>query len=198
MMHRRWAWVLGGLILAGCVAGSPTGGPIPAGSPELPVGDPPQIGLVRANIDGTAVSWTTYDYSIGAFDASVQVLGYGDSPELRLMAETGPNSRSNRLVMKASMRSKLQTGALQGPLIGLVAGEDLNGTRLTTAGGSRAEIVVESITVDPQREVMGHIKGHFSASLCAAKSDPAGFVVDRLSCHPISGSFESDMQFSGF
>ncbi len=198
MMQRRWMLALSGLMLAGCVTGSPSGGPIAVGSPELPEGYPPQIGVVTASLDDKAVRWTTYDYSIGAFDASVQVLGYGDKPELRLMAETGPNSRNNRLVMKASMRSKLQTGPLQEPLIELIAGEDWNGARLTSAGGSSAKIVVDAITVDPDRAVIGHIKGHFSGSLCAAEGDTEGFVVDRGNCRTISGSFESDLQFSGF
>jgi hypothetical protein len=190
---------LGLLVLVGCQTEVHDGTVVEIDPRDhLPDGYPPQIGVVTAEMDGTTVSWNTYDYSIGAFDASVQVLGYGDKPELRLMGETGPSSRSNRLVMKSSMRTKLQKGTLQDPLIELIAGEDMNGTRLTSAGGSRAEIVVDAITVDPEREVVGHIKGHFSANLCAAESDPQGYVVDRGACHTISGSFESDMQFSGF
>ena len=73
MMRAGWvALVLAGL--AGCTA--PQSGTVLEIQPTLPEGYPPQIGAVSASLGGAAQAWDTYDYSIGAFDASVQVLGF--------------------------------------------------------------------------------------------------------------------------
>lgn len=180
------------LVLAGCVAIDDN----MAAGMDVPDGYPPKIGEVVADLSGASQRWDTYDYSIGAFDAAVQVMDFNGEIQLRLMGEPAgkPQSKTNRLLMKAVMSDRLQTGALTGVVIEIIAGEEFDGLRLSSQG-SAASVVVDKIAADPARDVIGHVTGRFSAVLCATTGQPA--VVDRGKCQPIRGTFDSDMQFSG-
>ena len=184
---------LGAALLAALVAGcAPTSQP----GDGLPHGYPPKIGEVLAEVNGAAQRWDTYDYSIGAFDAAVQIMDFNGEVQLRLMGEPAgkPRSKSNRLVMKAVMTDKLQTGPLSGVVIEIIAGEDWNGLRLSSEG-SAAGVVIDQVSVKPESAVTGHVAGSFRAILCATTGQPA--IVDRGKCQPIRGTFASDLQFSG-
>lgn len=54
--------------------------------PELPEGYPPVMGDVHANVGGRDVAWQTFDFSIGAFDASAWMSDDDDKFTLRIMA----------------------------------------------------------------------------------------------------------------
>ena len=183
------------LALTGCMetaAAPPTSGI----QMELPAGYPPKIGAATADLSGVARAWTLYDYSIGSYDASVQVLNYNGKVQFRLMGDVvgKPNGDANRLVIGAEMTRQTQTGALNNPVIEIVAGKDWTGARLSSAG-SAAALVLDSLTPMGPHSEYGHVTGHFSAVLCAATGYPA--QIDRTQCQPFKGSFASDLQIGG-
>ncbi|MEO8242149.1 MAG: hypothetical protein ABI832_07525 [bacterium] len=179
-------------VLSGLVALSACVTP-PAPPNALPPGYPPKIGEVTAELNGTAQHWETYDYSIGAFDAAVQVMGYNEELQFRLLgAQVGkPEEDSNRLFIKAVMTRPTVGGGLTKPVIEIVAGRDTDGLRLSSIG-SPTEVVLDRITAKADG-AYGHVTGHFSTMLCGANGDPAR--IDRKTCQPFHGSFSSDLQF---
>lgn len=187
----RWA-ALGLLGLAGCLAPAPPAPPAIAtpAAAELPPGYPPKIGTVTALLAGRAVAWETYDFSVGALDASAQFAGPKAAPEFRMlgMQPGQPNVERNRLTLKGS--GPVKAGVLTDGLIEVVAGNNWDGLRLTSAGQTAA-IVLDQVTADAGHS--GHAKGHFSARLCAANGMPAR--VDARHCQDIAATFETDFQF---
>ena len=187
--------VLTGLFLSGCEATTS----VPDGTvleirPDLPAGYPPKIGDVKADLNGKGQNWDVYDYSIGAFDAAAQIMSYGGTIEFRLMGQPGgaPKAMRNRLVMKGTMSGRLNTGPLPGALIEIIAGDDWNGLRLSSEGQA-VELVLDEVT-DKIDGGYGHARGHFKAVLCAADGNP--IRADRQRCQPITGTFDTDLQFS--
>lgn len=198
-MTGRAVLVLGLLVLAGCADTQPSPAEMAAYMPPMPMlpeGYPAKIGAVSAVLNGTAQNWDNFDYSVGAYDASVQVLNYNGEIQFRLMGETPgkPDLEVNRLVMRAGMKSLTQTGVLAAPVIELVAGKDWEGPRLTSTGSS-AHIVLDSLTPMGPQGAYGHVKGHFDAVLCAANGEPP--QIDRKACQPFKGTFSSDLQIGG-
>ena len=102
-----------------------------------------------------------------------------------------PDTNTNRLVMKAVMQDKTQTGALSAPVIEIVAGKDWDGPRLTSTG-SATTLVLDSLTPMGAQGEYGHVTGTFTTTLCPADGAPAR--IDRTKCQPFSGSFDSDLQ----
>ena len=192
---RAWACGLAVLALSGCMETATD--PATTGvQMALPAGYPPQIGAVTADLGGVARGWSLYDYSVGAHDASVQVLNYNGKVRFRLMGDVigKPSGDVDRLVIGADMARQTQTGALGNPVIEIVAGKDWNAARLSSVG-SAAVLVLDSLTPMGPHSEYGHVTGHFSAVLCAATGNPA--QVDRAQCQPFKGSFSSDLQIGG-
>ena len=183
------------LALTGCQAAVPDEMGIEVNPADyLPEDYPPRIGGVAAVLNGQGMVWDTYDYSIGAFDSSVQITGFNGETRFFLNGEQvgQPNLDKNRLRLFALMTGPDQRGALNAPEIEFIEG-DWDGPRLSSVG-SAAEVVLDSIVVD-EGGYGGQVKGHFSATLCEGNGDP--IVVDKTKCQPISGTFDSRLQISG-
>lgn len=160
----------------------------------LPPGYPPQIGTVTATLNGKAEAWDTYDYSVGALDAAVQITAF-NGVQFHLMGDPGgkPNGAANRLLIKGGMRSASALGALTDPVIEIIAGEAFDGARLTSIG---APVAVSLDSLTPMTAGgYGHVTGHFKATLCGATGQPA--QINRAACQPFEGIFTSDLQISG-
>ena len=187
--------ILAGLGLSGCEATtSVPDGTVLEGRPDLPPGYPPKIGAVTADLNGRGQNWDVYDYSIGAFDAAAQIMGHGGTIEFRLMGQPAgdPDVRRNRLVLKGAMSDKLATGPLPGALIEIIAGEDWDGLRLSSSG-QVVDLVLDEVS-DTGDGVHGHASGHFSAVVCSANGQP--IESNARNCQTISGTFDTDLQFS--
>lgn len=176
--------VLAVLVVTGCLPASET----------LPPGYPPQIGTVTADLNGTAQNWGTYDYSLGALDAAVQITSY-DRIEFHLMGDPAgkPGGDANRLMIKGVIRTGTMVSALGEPVIEIIAGAAFDGPRLTSVGAP-VTVVLDTRTPIAANNY-GHVTGHFTATLCAATGEPAR--IDRTACQQFSGTFSSDMQISG-
>ena len=159
---------------------------------ELPEGYPPKIGDVMANVNGKAQHWETYDYSIGAMDAAAQIRDNQGVVEFVLIgAMVGePQNRENRLWLTGRMAGKLGAGPVAAALVE-ITGPDWDGPRQTSFGQS-AEIVLDQVH-DRQDGGYGHATGHFSAVICDGDGEPV--QVDTTRCQPISGTFDTEIQF---
>ncbi len=172
------------LVLSGCLPVAET----------LPPGYPPQIGTVTADLNGAAQNWDTYDYSISASDAAVQITSF-DGLQFRMMGDPAgrPSSDANRLLVKGDMRAVTQTGALSDPVIEIITGKAFDGPRLTSVG-SEVSLVLDSLT-PMTADRYGQVTGHFKTTLCQAIGQPAR--IDRTACQPFKGNFSSDLQITG-
>ena len=181
------AAVLAFVAMAGCVA--PAVVPAPKPAVALPPGYPPKIGDIKALLNGKAAAWQTYDFSLGAFDASAQFVGAKDAPVFRMLGfpPGQPKSEVNRITMKGA--GPVKAVALSDVLVEIVAGANWDGLRLSSQGQA-ATLVLDSVAA--KDGVYGHVTGHFTAHLCRAMGQPAR--VDVRYCQDMTGKFETDYQ----
>ena len=176
------------VALAGCTAIAPPAPlPVAVGSPP---GYPPRIGEISAVLKGKPVAWQTYDFSLGTRDASAQFVGSKAAPTFRMLGfpPGQPKAASNRLTMKGS--GAAQAGALQDVLIEVIAGNNWDGLRLSSAGQA-ASLVLDKVVA--KTGGYGHASGHFAAVLCRANGMPV--QVDVRYCQDMTGKFETDFQY---
>lgn len=172
------------LLLAGCVAAQtgleepvvvpPDGGP----------GDPPKMGVVTGTLGGTAVAWETFDFSIGAFDASAWVEHFDGPFRLHIHGYTpgDPKSPADRLRVTGTFAGAPARGALRA--VGITIGE---------GGGFAAQspvLVVERIEA-PEGSGYGRASGRITASFCP--TNPAILAPCRL----LNARFTTRVQFNG-
>ncbi len=177
-----------------------TAPPLPALAQEgepLPPGYPPKLGEVQLVEAGKSTRLTTYDFSIGAFDASAW---FGEGLRGRgfqLMAypDENPDATKGRLFLWGGLDA-WAPGKTRAALVEILMGTDIDGRRWTSAG-KPAELVIDSFT--PQEKGhssgYGHVTGHFSATVCSGDKDPV-VVAPNARCREVSGRFATDAQYS--
>jgi hypothetical protein len=177
------------LAMAGCAeaVAQEEAQPVPV-EEMLPEGYPPKIGEVMAQLDGAPIFWETYDFSIGAFDASAFFGGEKAAPVFHLTGYPPgrPDVMDNRLRLEG--RGAPAAGVLAGAVVELID-EDPEGPRLCSAGQA-ADVVLDRVS--RLNSGYGHATGHFSARLC-----PLGTTTAKVTqvCQQISGRFETDFQY---
>jgi hypothetical protein len=153
-------------------------------------GYPPKMGRISGTLAGKPVAWETYDFSIGAFDASAwadrdwetkavtaRLTGYkpGDPDEMR-----------QRIHIRGGFGLALRTGAAEAPLVEILRGKDFDGPRLSSKG-QRAEVVIDSIGPKVEGSYSRQVTGRASARLC-----PVEWLFK--SCQDIEVTFDTQMQ----
>jgi hypothetical protein len=158
--------------------------------PELPEGYPPKMGEISGEMGGKSVTWETFDFSVGAFDASAWADRDFDtkriSAHLTGYAPGDPDNRTGRLIAEASFGKALRTGKGKQPLIEVLKGEDSDGPRLSSKGQS-ARFVIDSIGPKVPDSYSRRVKGRIEAQLC-----PIDWAEET--CQPITLRFDTDMQ----
>jgi hypothetical protein len=160
---------------------------------DLPPGYPPKMGEISGTLGGKAVAWETFDFSIGAFDASAQATQDGASGEvtLRLVGHRPgePDNRQMRATIEGSFGPALRPGAAADVEIAIYRGADWDGPRLTSAG-QNAELVIDSIGPKVADSYSRRVTGHASARLC-----PKNWLLK--SCQDVVLRFDTDVQIDG-
>lgn len=186
------------LLLAACVGGAPRG----AGEETGP-GYPPRMGVVEASLGGRAARYETFDFSVGAFDASAQfrnepaadgTITSGGRVRLVLWAypDGDPKARKGILAI-AAVFPGLPAGAARSRdvTVELRTDGDSGGRRLLSKGPARLELL--SITRDAdQGGAYGRGTGRVSATLCEAVGDA---LVPGGACQDFSARFDTALQF---
>ena len=158
--------------------------------PELPEGYPPKMGDVMGALGGEAVAWETFDFSIGAFDASAWIGAGYETPEMtfHLMAYAPgePDTMAGRFYAEASFGAELHVGEGEAVTVSIMKGDDIDGPRLSSEGQT-AVLVIDSIGPYRENSYNRRVTGHIEAQLC-----PIDWK--RQSCQDLVLTFDTDMQ----
>jgi len=157
----------------------------------LPEGYPPLMGEVVATLGDAPVTWQTYDFSLGAFDASAWVGDTDDTVTLHIMAYPAgqPDAREGRLRIEAAFGLFPSPGATPDrAVIEVLQAGDIDGRKLTSGGTATLTLEAFSRT----SYAYGRAKGTFEATLCLKRSKDA--PLGRR-CKPIKGRFDTAIQF---
>lgn len=163
-----------------------------ASAQELPEGYPPVMGEVTATVGDAALVWQTYDFSVGAFDASAWVSDEDDKITLRIMAYPAgqPDKMEDRLRIVAEFPLFPSPGSTPDTVLVEVLGEqDIDGRKMTS-GSTPVMLTLDQFLRDSY--AYGHTKGSFEATICL-KRTPAARVSAK--CKPIKGRFDTAIQF---
>jgi hypothetical protein len=172
--------VLAALLLAGCVEAQT------AGAPDPGPGYPPKMGDVTGQLGGQPVAWETFDFSIGAFDASASVDHFDGPYRLQIIGYTPgqPQSEVDMLRVSGTFAGKPAAGALRSVAVSIGDG----GAMGSVAQG--ATLVVERIDA-PEGSGYGSASGRITASVCP--SNPAV----KAPCRLFEARFTTRVQFNG-
>jgi len=158
--------------------------------PDLPDGYPPKMGEVSGSFGGTPVAWETFDFSIGAYDASAWVgMGYEtEKIEAHLMAYPvdDPDTKAGRIYAHAEFGAAFRTGKGRNVTVEIYQGDDRDGPRLSSEG-KMARLVIDSIGPATEGSYSRRVVGRIEARLCPV--DWKG-----QDCQDIALQFDTDMQ----
>jgi len=179
------------VFLAACQPTEPVVLPIIG---ELPEGFPPRMGTLSGTLGDDAVAWETFDFSIGAYDASASVYRDGAITQVWIaaMLPDMPDSAKFRLTINAQSAEDWTTagipvGALPGPIaVTITRGGKNDAARMTA---ETATLVIDTSTPPPEIGYkLGHITGTLTAQMCAT-----GWP--GRDCAPLVLRLDTDVQF---
>ncbi len=158
--------------------------------PDLPEGYPPKMGEVAGTLGGDAVRWETFDFSIGAFDASAWVGAGYDAPlmTLHLMAYPPgePDTMAGRVYAEAEFGAALHVGDGTKVAVSIMKADDIDGARLSSEGQT-AVLVIDSIGPAREDSYNRRMTGRIEAQLCPV--DWPG-----QDCQDLVLNFDTDVQ----
>lgn len=158
--------------------------------PEMSEDYPPKMGEVTGVLGDEAMMWETFDFSIGAFDASAWVGAGYEEPlmTLRIMAYPPgePDTMAGRVFAIAEFGDALHPGEGTNVEVSIMKGDDIDGARLSSAGQT-AVLVVESIGPARENSYNRRLVGTIEARLC-----PVDW--EGQECQDLSLTFDTDVQ----
>ena len=161
-----------------------------AAQEELPEGYPPKMGEITGTLGGEAVVWETFDFSVGAFDASAWA--EKDFNTRRVTANLmgyppgKPDEKSGRLFVRAGFGKALRTGRAQSAEVLYLQGPDRDGPRLSSVN-QKAQVIIDSIGPKVENSYSRRVTGRVHAQLC-----PVDWPGQK--CRVVKVSFDTDMQ----
>lgn len=158
-------------------------------APDLPPDYPPKMGEIAGNLGKQVVVWETYDFSIGAFDASAWIGRRDGAYQVTLVGyPTGnPKARAGRILIRATYDDLPGVGAVPTSAeINLPDTDRLDeGPRLSSKGQG-AEVTLQAISREDY--AYGRIAGTAKARLCPVGGRDGG-------CRAITVTFDSRLQY---
>lgn len=190
-------------LIAGCAPQPPAApdGFLPDAvvlTPDPPEGWPWKMGTMEVTLDGAAHPYTTYDFSIGAIDASVQLswepdadhsVTPGGAVHFLLGGSPGgtPKPDSDEIFVNAVFPDVPASGTRTGQVtVDWLLGPTLDGSKLRSRGP--AELTIEQLSRDAAEPSRGQVTGRIRATLCDAQGDrltPGG------ACHAFTARFDT-------
>ena len=157
-----------------------------------PEGWPWLLGDVSGTLGKKAVAWQTYDFSIGALDASVWA-GETDGVvglHMRALPPGKPEAKRMALFVIADIGKVLRVGPAAGSVkVDILRYDKRDGPRMSSEGQS-ATLVIDRLVRDPENINNGTVRGSVTARLCPVK------WIGK-SCQDFSAKFDTGMQFDG-
>lgn len=173
------ALIVAALALAACAA------PEDEGARGVHAGAWPMLGQAVGTLGGTEAAWNTYDFSRGAYDASVIIEG-------RKLTLTGfppgaPEAQDGLLRVTAPVLDLSRDGITLGPaFVSVVDSRNWDHPRLRDVSGT-VNVIDFSTEQDISTSGYGRIKGSVTAQLC---SETGG------DCQPLVLSFDTRLQIT--
>ena len=180
---RAKALIITALALAGCGAAAPEHAAVLGGN--TPEGGWPVLGTVTGSIGGNAHVWNSYDFSVGAFDASAWI--EGRMLNLIFYPEGLSDAKEGLLHVEAPLIELSRSAALAGPArVQIVDNAAWDAPRLRDLSG---RVVITRFLADQALSESGYgtIAGSILAQLCEATGG---------GCVPFVGRFETRLQIS--
>lgn len=164
----------------------PSEAPVTTFSPD-PWGQegPPRMGQVAGRIGDQPAGWSTFDFSVGAFDASAWITDEaagGPGLRLTIIGYHSAEDRNDRVFLHAHIGGLQPGPALDGDLQIIDARPDE--PRLQGA----AEVVITAIGRPSPDDSYGHVAGTVTAEICPPPGEAAP-------CLPVQLSFDTALQF---
>lgn len=179
-------------LLAACATEPAPVTPDPVMEPE---GPPPVMGTVDLAEGASTQVFTTYDFSVGAFDGSAQVRGPDGQVILALMAypDADPQAEAGVLRIEAALgtvpRGRTVTGEVSVRIVTFAQGDT---TTLWSNIGRPTWLEVTTLERGSGPDAAyGHATGRYKTTLCDA------LRPEKNDCHEVSGRFDTQVQFDG-
>jgi hypothetical protein len=158
-------------------------------APDLPPDYPPKMGDIAGTLGKQAVAWETYDFSVGAFDASAWIGRFDGVYRVSLLGYPPgePEARAGRLLIRATYADLPVAGAVPTSVqIEISDTENLDeGPRLSSKARG-AEVTLTAISREDY--AYGMIAGKAVARLCPVGGKEGG-------CKVIAVTFDSRLQY---
>ncbi|GGL62174.1 hypothetical protein [Wenxinia marina] len=160
--------------------------------PGPPEGGWPVMGTMRARLDGRPFEWTTFDFSVGAFDATAWLQRVDGAIQLSLrgLPDGDPEADRGWLFVRGTLPS-LAPGETTAAVVALTKEDSIVGPRWQSLPGA-ATLVLETLERDGD-EVYGHATGRYAATVCPTDGEAIAF--DETDCRRVEGTFDTEIQF---
>lgn len=186
------------LLAFPCLAETPKPPVVLEESEQLPPGYPPKMGTVTLTGPEGTQTFTTYDFSIGAFDASAWFDTQGEAPHFTLTAypDGNPDAEAGKFWLTTAFDAAPESGSKgRYTLVEIPATQDREGPRLSSAA-RKASVTIDSFTKEDPGNTSGygHVTGHFAARLCQVDHAPA-VRMSGGPCQDVTGTFDTQVQY---
>ena len=179
-MLRRGMGLAASLALAACVGGAE----------DMPAGYPPKMGDMTGTMAGKPVAWETFDFSVGAYDASAWADADWESKvvmaHLMGYAPGKPDEMAGRVFVEGTFGKALRTGAASAVVVSVIKGQQIDGPRLSS-DGQKASFVIDSIGPKVEQSYSRRVTGRVEARVC-----PVDWPGQE--CQDVTLHFDTDMQ----
>ena len=186
--------VIAVLGLAACMPSAPTDDAANRAAevimPELGLDSPPLMGRISGTLAAKRVAWETFDFSVGAYDASASVRFVDGRQTLQLFGYAPGNakSQSGNVLISGNITGLRKPGPLQNVRVQIPLSTDIDGPGLSSVGQT-AVLMIDKIDAPKQDESgYGHAAGRVTAQLCPVAGATGG-------CQTFTVAFDTQVQF---